>query len=290
MVAVHAWGAVGVTDEGHEVPLGGPRQRRLLAVLLVHRSTVVSVDRVAEAVFAGRPTPGASTTLRSYVARLRRVLGGPGSAVQVVTRAPGYQLDVPAEAFDVARFEVALAGTREALQEGDAVLACRRVRAALDEVRGDPYAEFADEEWVYAEVQRLHELALTAHELLVDAELARGRAEMVTPLVESLCTRFPLRESYRAQLMTAYAGTGRQADALAAFRAFRTELAEELGIDPSPELVELERRILEQDPPWRSPASAAPPCGGTCWATASAAATGAPCGPRPCRGSTRSSW
>ncbi|HEU4568427.1 MAG TPA: BTAD domain-containing putative transcriptional regulator [Marmoricola sp.] len=248
MVALHALGAVRATADRVELPLGGPRQRRLLAVLLVHHGEVVSVDRVAEAVFAGAPTAAAGTTLRSYVARLRRVLAATGSSASVATRAPGYQLRVRPDDFDVTAFEASVTAAAAALDAGEPEQAVAAVREGLDLWQGRPYAEFEDEDWAYAESQRLLELRLTAHEVLVDAELALGHGNAVAPLLESLCTQQPLREAFRAQLMTAYYASGRQADALAAFRSFRQELAEELGIDPSPALVDLERRILRQDP------------------------------------------
>ena len=120
MLRFHALGALTVSENGDDVSVGGPRQRRLVAMLLIHRNAVVSVDRLADAVFAGAPTPAASTTMRSYVARIRRVVDGNGSAAAVVTQAPGYMLQLPAETFDVACFErlVADAGTR--LGRGDA--------------------------------------------------------------------------------------------------------------------------------------------------------------------------
>jgi WD40 repeat protein/DNA-binding SARP family transcriptional activator len=254
MVTLHALGPVRATLEGSELPVGGPRQRRLLAVLLVHRNRVVSTDHLIDAVFTGAPTAGAATTLRSYVARLRRVLGAAGHAVQLETRAPGYLLHLPDVAFDIGRFETDVAPARSALRADDPVRAAETLGTALQLWRGEPYAEFADEEWVYPEVQRLLELRLVAQELLVDAELARGRAREVVAFVEGLCAEHPLREAYRAQLMTAYYGSGRQADALASYRQFRAELAAELGIDPSPALAELEVRILAQDPTLPVPA------------------------------------
>src|SRR5262245_66666051 len=105
MIEFHALGGLSITADGRELGLGGRRQRRLVAMLLIHRGAVVSVDRLADAVFAGEPTPAAATTLRSYVARIRKVLNGIGSVAQVVTQAPGYMLQLPSEEFDVARFE-----------------------------------------------------------------------------------------------------------------------------------------------------------------------------------------
>lgn len=247
MIEMHALGAVRVTVEGEDVSLGGPRQRRLLAVLLIHRNAVVSVDRIAEAVFAGAPTAAAGTTLRSYVARLRKVLELDGTGARLVTRAPGYQLTVDASSFDVAALEAHLAEGQAALHRNDPVAAVERLRAAEGLWQGDAYAEFADEDWAHTENQRLAELRLAGHERLVEAELACGRASEILPVLEALCREHPLREGLRGQLMTAYYRCGRQADALVEFREFREELADELGVDPSPLLVELERRILAQD-------------------------------------------
>ena len=102
MYRFHAEGALADSDGGDDVSVGGARQRRLVAMLLIHRNAVVSVDRLADAVFAGEPTPAASTTLRSYVARIRRVVDGDGAGAEVVTQAPGYLLQLLPDAFDVA--------------------------------------------------------------------------------------------------------------------------------------------------------------------------------------------
>ncbi|MET0526582.1 MAG: BTAD domain-containing putative transcriptional regulator [Nocardioides sp.] len=242
-LGIQALGAVRVSRDGVEQKLGGGRQRRLLAVLLIHRDTVVSVDRIADIVFEGAPTDAAATTLRSYVARLRRTLES-----AVVTRSPGYQLDTAGLTIDVVDFEAGLQAGRAALQRQDPAGAVERLTAALALWHGAAYAEFADEPWAYPESQRLAELRLTAEELLIEAELACGHAEQVIPALEALCREHPLREAFRGQLMTAHYRAGRQADALAVLRGFRVELSEELGIDPSPALVELEQRILAQEP------------------------------------------
>ena len=248
MLRFHALGALTVSENGDDVSVGGPRQRRLVAMLLIHRNAVVSVDRLADAVFAGAPTPAASTTLRSYVARIRRVVDGNGSAAAVVTQAPGYMLQLPAETFDVTCFErlVADAGTR--LGRGDATGASSALREALALWRGQAYAEFADEDWALPEAQRLEELRLVAHERLVEAELANGRAVEMIPEIESLASAYELRETFRAQLMVALYRAGRHADALRVYRDYRRLLAEELGLEPSPALAELERSVLTHDP------------------------------------------
>ena len=253
MVEFHALGGVRVTADGAEVNVGGPRQRRLLAALLIHRNEVVSVDRLTDAVFAGEPSPGAATTMRSYIARVRKVVEVDGSDAAVVTRPPGYLLSVPEEAFDVARFEAGLAAGRSLLSRGDATEAVDRIREALALWRGDAYAEFADEDWVQPEAQRLGELRLVAHEVLFDAELVCGRAPQVIPELEAMAGRHPLRERFTGQLMLALYRSGRQADALRAFNRHREVLVEELGLDPTPALRALEDRVLEQDPELLAP-------------------------------------
>jgi WD40 repeat protein/DNA-binding SARP family transcriptional activator len=248
MVEFHALGGVTVTRDGAEVNVGGPRQRRLLAMLLIHGNTVVSVDRLADAVFAGDPTPAAGTTLRSYVARIRRVIEVDGDAAAVLTQAPGYLLRVPTGAFDVARFEAGLAEGRSLLSRDDPASAAAALRAALALWRGDAYAEFDDEDWARPEAQRLAELRLVALELCFDAELAAGRAAQIVAELEAIVGQHPLREAFVAQLMLALYRSGRQADALRAYRAHREVLVEELGLDPTPTLQELEERILAHDP------------------------------------------
>jgi WD40 repeat protein/DNA-binding SARP family transcriptional activator/serine/threonine protein kinase len=253
MIEVHALGAVTVTCDGVEVGIGGPRQRRLLAMLLIHGNTVVSVDRLAEAVFAGEPTAAASTTLRSYVARIRKVIDSSrstanGDGPAVVTQAPGYVLRLTPDTFDVSRFEQLLAEGQTRLGRGDPVAAAAVIRQALGLWRGGAYAEFADEEWALPEAQRLEELRLVANERLIDADLACGRAAEVIPRLETLVAEHPLREPFRRQLMTALYRTGRQVDALRTYHDHREVLADELGLDPSRELAELEGRILAHDP------------------------------------------
>ena len=249
MIRFHALGGLTVTDEQRgEVGIGGPRQRRLLAMLLIHRNSVVSVDRLADAVFAGDPTPAASTTLRSYVARTRRLVDGAESGTVVVTQAPGYVLRVPVEAFDVTCFERSVAEGGSRLGRDDAAAASSVLREALALWRGDAYAEFADEDWARPEAQRLEELRLVAQERLIEAELACGRAAAMIPEIESLTREHSLREAFRAQLMIALYRAGRHADALRVFRDYRTLLVDELGVEPSPTLAALEQRVLSHDP------------------------------------------
>jgi WD40 repeat protein/DNA-binding SARP family transcriptional activator len=248
MVDFTALGTVAVRRHGELVNVGGPRQRRLLAVLLIHRNTVVSTDRLADAVFAGEPTPAAATTLRSYVARIRKVIEDQEGGPEVLTQSPGYVLRVPAEAFDVSRCEELVSSARRASSRGDQAAAAAQLQEALALWQGEAYAEFADEEWAHPEAQRLTELRLAATESLGEAELACGRADEWVPRLEALAREHPLRETFQAQLMLALYRTGRQADALRVYRDHRSLLVDELGVEPTPATQELERRILAHDP------------------------------------------
>ena len=155
MVEFRALGGVRVSDGGRDLNVGGPQQRRLLAMLLVHRNAVVSVDRLIDTVFAGEPSPAAATTLRSYIARMRRVVDANGSPPMVVTEAPGYVLKVADDAFDVARFEARVGEGRTLLSGEDPAGAASALREALALWHGDAYAEFDDEHLALAEAQRL---------------------------------------------------------------------------------------------------------------------------------------
>src|SRR5690606_28305078 len=188
----------------------------------------------------------AATTLRSYVARLRRALGDDGPTV--VTQAPGYRLDLGPVTFDVARFEAALAEAGRRLAQADPHGAAEQARAALACWRGDAYAESADEDWARPEAERLAELRTVAQERLVEALLAAGRADEAIPLIEGALAEHPYRESFRSHHAVALYRAGRQTDALRSLHEFRTVLAEDLGLDPSPTLVELERQVLDHHP------------------------------------------
>ena len=253
MVEFRALGGLAVTADGEELSIGGARLRRLLAMLLIHCGDVVSVDRLADAVFAGEPTPAASTTLRSYVARIRRVIER-DEATRIVTTAPGYVLHVSPGRFDVTRFEQLLAEAGARLAGNDAQAAASSAASALGLWRGEAYAEFADEDWVLPEAQRLEELRLVAHERLVEAELASGRVVDILPTVDALVAAHPLRETFRSQLVVALYRSGRQADALRALQAYRQLLREELGLELSPPLVDLERAVLAHEPSLTEPA------------------------------------
>jgi YVTN family beta-propeller protein len=252
--------------DGRGVTVGGGRQRALLALLVIQAGQVVSRDRLIEELWAGEPPPSGPQSLDVYLSRLRRAFREVGAGDVLVTRAPGYVLHV--EETDARRFEALAAEGREALAAGEAERAARVLAEALALWRGAAYAEVADESWARAEAGRLAELRLSATEDRIEAELALGRHAALVPELEVLVTREPTRERLAGQLMLALYRSGRQAGALAAYRAARGSLVEDLGLEPGPELRRLEAAVLAHDPaldlpagpgtPPRSPAAAPP--------------------------------
>ena len=246
MIDFYVLGPMRVLVAGGPAELGGSRQRRLLAVLLVHRNAVVPVDQLVDAVFAGDPPPRADATLRTYVTRLRRVLA-PGDPDALVHDLGGYRLRVRDDDLDVARFERQAQQGRRELEYGDAPAAIATLRRALDCWRGPVYEEFADELWVQAEARRLDEARLAAQEHLIDAEMLCGRSSDMVAVLRRLLADDPFREGLTSRLLLALYRSGRPAEAIQSYRNYRELVAEELGIDPGPELADLEQRILARD-------------------------------------------
>ena len=251
-------GPLAVTRAGDVVDVGSRKQRALLTLLLLHANRVVSVDRLVEELWGGAPPGQATVTLQSYVSNLRRALEpdrAPGAAPSVlVTQAPGYVLVVDDDAIDANRFERLAAAGRDALATGDLDTARQLLDDALALWRGDALADMAFESFAQAEAARLSELRLAATEDRMDVALALGRHDAVVADLDRLVAAHPLRERLRGQLMVALYRSGRQADALRAYRDGRTVLVEELGIDPGPALQQLEEAILLQSPDldWRA--------------------------------------
>jgi DNA-binding SARP family transcriptional activator len=239
---VRLLGPIEVGRAGTPVALGGPKPRALLAALALEAGRVVSVDRLVESLWPGDPPETAAHAVQVYVSQLRKALGP-----VLETRAPGYELALAPEHIDVHRFTRLAHEGRAALAAGDPVAAEGALREALALWRGSALADFLYEPFAQNEIARLEELRTVVLEERIDADLALGRhAELVSEL-EALVQAQPLRERPRAQLMLALYRSGRQADALAAYRAAREILVDELGIDPGPELRELEAAILRQD-------------------------------------------
>jgi DNA-binding SARP family transcriptional activator len=244
-------GPLEVRDRDTPLPLGGVKQRAVLAVLLLDAGQVVSRDRLIDALWGEAPPPTAGHTLDAYVSRLRKLLGdSPG---RLLTRAPGYVLRLEPGALDLDRFERLLAAGRVALHERRFAAAADTLREADELWRGPPLADLASEPFAQAPVERLVELRLAAIEDRVDAELALGRHGVLASELRELVAEHPWRERLRAQLMLALYRAGRQADALEAFRSGRNLLVEELGLEPGPALRALEQAILTNDPALDAP-------------------------------------
>ena len=222
-------------DGGREVPLGGSRQRALLAVLVLRANELVPTSRLVEELRGERPPPTATKTVQVYVSQLRKLLG----AGAVETRAPGYVLRLAPDAVDASRFERALDAARQLVAGGVFPEAEQTLREALALWRGEPLADFRYEPFAQAEIARLEELRLGAVELRLEALVALGRHAEAVPELEALARAHPLRENLRRLLMLALYRSGRQADALAAYQDARVALVEELGLEPSDALQRL---------------------------------------------------
>src|SRR5215217_3633245 len=243
---VRILGPLEVRANGDRLALGGPKQRALLAILLLNADRVVSRDRLIEELWANDPPQAARHALDVIVSRLRKALGASdGGGSVLVTRAPGYLLRVEPGDVDLRRFERLVEYGRRAFELGDAD---RAVRAAEDLWRGRPLADLEFEPFARAHVERLEELHLVGIGERIDAELALGRYPRLVAELEALAAEHPLRERLRAQLMLALYRCGRQADALATYCRARSALVEQIGIELGPELRALHEAILRQDP------------------------------------------
>jgi DNA-binding SARP family transcriptional activator len=225
-------------------------QRVVLALLALNAGRVVSTDRLFEAIWGETVTQTASTGLQNAVAALRRVIG----PETIVTRAPGYMLAVDSDRVDNHRFERLRA---EALRESPGQRA-DGLRAALELWRGDALAEFRYEPWAETEAARLDELRLVTVEDLMETELDLERDASLAGQLEALVAQHPRRERLVGQLMRALYAAGRQSEALDAFQRLRRELDDEVGIDPGPELQDLQLKILRQSLPTSSSAAQGP--------------------------------
>ena len=236
-------GPLEVGRDGVRVPIGSRMQRRLLALLLVHAGTPVGVERVIEVLWAGEPPPSAPKGVHVYASRLRAALG---EGAPLDSGPHGYRLVADGHELDARRFEQLVAGAHARLGD-DPAGAAAGFAGALALWRGPAYDEFAHEEFARPEAVRLDELRLTATEDAFAARMACGDGAVVGDL-DAFTAANPLRERPHAQLMAALAQAGRQSEALAVFARLRGRLAEELGLEPSPALAQLEVDILRQAP------------------------------------------
>ena len=261
-----------VVEGNRAVPISSPRQRALLCLLIANAGRVVSSERILDELWGDEPPESGRQTVAYHVAQLRRSLPCPAPADgPIETSDGGYRLAVPPETIDAVRFE-RLAAEGHAGLVADPAAATERLAAALGLWRGEPYEGLDELPFAAAEIRRLGELRLRATEDHLEAELALGQGAGLVPELTTLVDREPLRERLRALLIVALYRSGRQADALRVYGEGRRVLAEELGIDPGPELAALETAILRQDTALLT--GPLPPVGGPGGAVA-----GAPAGP-----------
>jgi DNA-binding SARP family transcriptional activator len=234
-------GSLEVVHDGRLIALGGPRQRALLVLLLGRANEVVSADRLVDELWGERPPDTAANALQYHVSQLRKALA-PVEAV--VTREPGYLVRVGNDELDLLRFE----RLTEAARSVPPAEAVQLLREALTLWRGSPLADLVDEPSAQPLIRRLEELRVAALEQRFEAELELGAGGELVAELEVLVREHPLRERLRASLMRSLYGAGRQAEALDVYRQTRAMLQDELGLDPSPTLQELEQAILRQDP------------------------------------------
>ncbi|HET8659100.1 MAG TPA: BTAD domain-containing putative transcriptional regulator [Micromonosporaceae bacterium] len=286
-VGVRLLGPVELTGDRGAVPLGGPRLRTLLGLLALRAPQVVSRDALIDGIWDCAPPGNAAKTLRAHVAYLRRGLASAGIRGLVATRSPGYRLAVPAGCVDAHRFETGVGAARTASACGALDATVEHLRSALELWRGDVLADCATGEWARAEAARLREVRLYATEELLSAELALGRHARAAAELECLVGRHPLRERLWELLIVALDRTGRQADALHAYRRARDRLVEELGVQPGSALRRLQAAILSGDQEVIEAATTAvlprPPVGTAATATGGGqpAACAAPSAPQP---------
>jgi DNA-binding SARP family transcriptional activator len=238
-------GPLEVVEAGQSLPLGGTRQRAVLALLLTHANQVVSTDRLVDELWGERPPKTALNTIQFYVSRIRKTFA-PHKVI--ATRAPGYLMRIEPEQLDLHRSERLGEEGSHALAEGHVDVAAGTLRAALALWRGPPLADLASEPFVQIEVARLEELRVAMLEQRIEADLALGRHADLVGELEALVAEHPLRERLRAQLMLALYRSGRQGEALVVYQETRRALVDELAIEPSRVLKELETSILRQDP------------------------------------------
>jgi DNA-binding SARP family transcriptional activator len=246
---IRVLGPVEIACEGRAVDIGGVKARALVARLLIDRGLVVSVDRLVDSLWGDHEGDGAEIALRSTISRVRKRLREAGAPEDViVTRAPGYALDAPADVTDAHRFEQLVAEGRRQLSRRRPREATRLLREAQSLWRGQAYSEVRDEPFARAEARRLEELLLAATEARIDAELTMGHHESLIGELESLTGANPMRERLWSQRMLALYRCGRQAEALRVFQDLRSILVAELGIDPGHDVTWLEHAILTQEP------------------------------------------
>lgn len=248
-------------EGGQSIPVNGPRLRRLLAILVLRANHDVSTDQLVDGLWGDKPPAGAVNAIQVQVSKLRRVLSADGEPSPVRTTSSGYVLDALAGSTDVGRFQELVAQGRAHAAAGRLEQGAASLAQALALWRGELLADFAFDEFTQAARLRLSQERLVCLEERIDLDLALGGDSELVPELEAVAAEHPLREHICGQLMTALYRSGRQAEALRAFRRTHDLLVEELGVGPGPQLTGLEQRMLNQDPSLLLPATPSPVVG-----------------------------
>ena len=237
--------------------LGPPKQRAVLAILLLHVGEIVPTDRLIDLLWGDSPPRTALHSVQIYISELRKTLEPLGGDRLIVTRPPGYELDVDADAIDARRFERLIEEGTRRIQAGERDEGATLVRDAMDLWRGPALSDFAYDEFAQPQIRRLHDLRLDGIEALAAGELAVGRAADVIPLLDAAIREDPMRERSRELLMLALYRSGRHAEALRTYERLKVLLDDELGLQPSPPIQRMQERILVHDPTLMAPADIA---------------------------------
>jgi predicted ATPase/DNA-binding SARP family transcriptional activator len=238
----HVLGGIELERRGQAISIGGPKPRLALALLATRRGSVVSTDQLCNELWGINLPADPLGVLQSHLSRLRRALR-PGA--EIVARPPGYVLQLPDEMIDAGRFELLC---KRAGSTSNPKVAVELLEGALACWRGSAFEEFAEYDWARPEAMRLDELRVLAQEELIETRLALGAHAALVGELEALVARHPMRERFWQQLVVALYRSGRSAEALRRAEEHRVMLREELGLDPSPALRELEARVLIDDP------------------------------------------
>jgi DNA-binding SARP family transcriptional activator/basic membrane lipoprotein Med (substrate-binding protein (PBP1-ABC) superfamily) len=241
-------GPLGVDTTEGLIDLGPPKQRSVLAILLLHANEIVPTDRIIDMVWGENPPRTAEHSVQIYISDLRKVLSNGSSNELIGTRPPGYVINVPPDSIDTLRFERLVREGLSALRTGDVAGGRPKLEKALESWTASPLADFAYDDFAQGYIRSLTELHSDALEAMAGVDLDRGRHEEARDLARQAIEADPLREEPRRLMMLALYRSGRQAESLRHFGEYQRLLAEELGIEPSENLRLLEERVLLQDP------------------------------------------
>jgi len=243
----HLLGSLEIIDDGEQVELGGGVQRAVLGYLLLHANQVVPTSRMLRALWDEHAPLTARKMVQNAVSGIRRTFAAHGAVAKLHTHSPGYRLQIAPEAVDMHQFRSLVEQGRTAIDAGSPGDGVELLRSALDLWRGRALADLVERGTMWSELAAVENERLLALEDCFDAELACGHHREITPELEILTEAEPLRERLCQQFMLALYRSGRQVDALNVYRRTRLALVDGLGIEPGPDLQQLQQLILDHD-------------------------------------------